>query len=159
MNSHKSYLKSSEIAKLFNVDHSTVFLWVKKKQLKPIKTPGGNFRFAKSEVEKLFRETKAQTGQERRKHPRFAVAFNVALTSDFNGDKVSALLRDISAEGISVAIKRESPLAGNIVSGKCTELSVRDCDSVVLKNGFTAEIRHVSDSNDGNVCVGLLVRK
>jgi excisionase family DNA binding protein len=72
----KAYLKSSEIAKIFNVDHSTVFLWVKKRKLHPIRTPGGNFRFTRAEVEKLFRETTAKFA-ERRKSQRFEVHFPV----------------------------------------------------------------------------------
>jgi excisionase family DNA binding protein len=81
LNTQKPFLKSSEVARIFNVDHSTVFLWVKKRRLHPIRTPGGNFRFAKAEVERLFREVRGKEN-ERRKSPRFQVLRSEEHTSE-----------------------------------------------------------------------------
>ena len=48
----KPYLRTAEVANAFGVTPSSVFTWVKNGRLKPIRTPGGNFRFARADVEK-----------------------------------------------------------------------------------------------------------
>jgi len=156
----KSYLKSSEIAKLFNVDHSTVFLWVKKKHLRPIKTPGGNYRFAKSDVERLFHATRVQDVSEKRKYPRFAVSFPVEVSEGSAlSEKVPASLSDVSLGGLGLTINKDASLYDNIRSGSTKVLRVYDVDSGIFKPEMEAEIRHVRDIDEEKAFVGLLLRK
>lgn len=157
---NKAYLKSAEVAKIFNVDPSTVFLWVKKKKLKPIKTLGGNFRFAVSEVERLFKE---MTGSkdEKRRAPRFHVNFPVQLSTDNNGSSLRCrgVLRDLSAEGLGLMLQSGGELVTAILTGNAKTVQIHFTDNRLMKENLTAEVRHAEVLDDSNLAVGLLVVK
>ena len=47
-------LTSAQVQRLANISKSTVSRAVKDGRLKPLRTPGGHFRFRRSDVEKLL---------------------------------------------------------------------------------------------------------
>ena len=48
---HSDLLSSGDVASLFGVDSSTVIRWADEGKLPFFKTPGGHFRFQRSDVE------------------------------------------------------------------------------------------------------------
>lgn len=155
---NKAYLKSSEVARIFNVDPSTVFLWVKKRKLKPIKTLGGNFRFAVAEVERLFKEMTGNKS-EKRKSPRFQVEFPVQLTLQENGGTVRCrgMLKDLSAEGMGLSVRLGEQLSNTVLTGNAKTLRVTFIDNKLLKDNLSVEVRHAEVIDDAHVSIGVLV--
>lgn len=49
------YLTPAEVARIFRVDPKTVTRWAKAGRLQSIRTPGGQRRYHRAEVEKLLR--------------------------------------------------------------------------------------------------------
>lgn len=52
---NRSVMTAGEVARTFNVSVSTVNRWANKKLLPYFKTPGGNKRYYRDEIEKLTR--------------------------------------------------------------------------------------------------------
>lgn len=156
--SSKPFLKSSEVAKIFNVDHSTVFLWVKRKKLHPIRTPGGNFRFTRGEVDRLFRETRANE-KERRRSPRFTVFFpvTVQIGKETNVCCLEGHIQDISDKGIGLVVHNNKLPMDDWTSGKINEVLIKNVDVGVFRDSVQCAVRHSYVVNDSDVAVGLLV--
>jgi excisionase family DNA binding protein len=159
LNKQRDYLKSSDVAKLLNVNHSTVILWVKKKKLKPIKTPGGNFRFAKSEVERLLRSFRENSDIEKRKHPRFAVHFPVLISNQNATEKAEAVICDISNGGAGIEIAKSTECYRSIANNRTTPIKVFDLGSGFITQEIEAEVRHYRDIDDESAFIGLLLRQ
>jgi len=158
LSAQKPFLKSSEVARIFNVDHSTVFLWVKKRKLHPIRTPGGNFRFARAEVERLFREVRNKDS-ERRRSPRFQVLFPVKVQFKKDGAVCSydAFIQDISDKGLGLLVKEGSQILDELISGNLKEISVQNDGVGVLKGIIRGEVRYVHPAGEKQTTVGVLV--
>jgi excisionase family DNA binding protein len=155
LGSKKPYLKSSEIAKIFNVDHSTIFLWVKKRKLYPIRTPGGNFRFARAEVERLFREIRSKES-ERRKSPRFQVYFPVTLQIPRGESVVSldAYVKDISDHGLGILVRQSEEA---LLNGSVSEVTVLNRTVGVFRDIVKCAVRHAKLVGENQIAIGLLI--
>ena len=51
----KRFYTTGEVAKLLNVDITTVWYWIKKGKINYIKMPGGQHKIPKREVERILR--------------------------------------------------------------------------------------------------------
>ncbi len=151
---HKGYYKSSEISEIFNVDQSTVALWVKKRLLRPLKTPGGNFRFARAEVERLFNEMRTAASSEKRKYPRYIVDF--PARAGFDAPKScfeKGTITDISCEGVGLTLPPFSPLFSSVTEGSV--IRVHCTANGLFKNKINACVRHMREMENGSGFLGM----
>jgi len=54
MEHYKEYYTTGDVAKLFGVSVSAVQYWIKRGKIKAIKTPGGQYRIPKEELERFI---------------------------------------------------------------------------------------------------------
>jgi excisionase family DNA binding protein len=58
-------LTSAEVADIFGVDRRTVVLWAKRGRLNALRTPGGQHRFRRVEIDDLLRTSRESDGGSR----------------------------------------------------------------------------------------------
>ncbi len=158
LTTQRPFLKSSEVAKLFNVDHSTIFLWVKKRKLHPIRTPGGNFRFTRGEVDRLFREVQGKESEKRVGH-RYSVFFPIVLELNNGLSSVSfeAIIQDISLKGLGLIIQDKNQTLSKIGIETPREAYVKTNGIGILKETVKGEIRYMHKINERQVSAGILI--
>ncbi len=161
MISPKTYLKSAEVAELFDVNPSTISLWVKKGRLKPHKTLGGNFRFRTSDIEKLLGEQGGSEPKldtvERRREPRFTFACPVlvrvgqaAFSFTYN-----AFIQDISGHGLRLVVFDTNGLAEKLQSGGVTDLTLLNLPDGLFKEVVVGHVEHFEKVGEREVAVGV----
>jgi excisionase family DNA binding protein len=57
MDEKPKILTTAEVAAIFRVDAKTVGRWVAEGRLSAIRTPGGQYRFARHEIEQMLRRS------------------------------------------------------------------------------------------------------
>lgn len=151
----KSYLKSAEVARLFNVDHSTVFLWVKKGKLRPLRTPGRNFRFSHEEVRKILDErSNKKTNQ--RNTPRFKVEYPVIIKTSLQSEhSYDALITGISSHGLSLSVSDNGTFLRQLEKNEVTSLLVFNKQHTLLKDTIEGTICHFNKIDNEKISIGL----
>ena len=154
----KPFLKTSEVAQLFSVNPSTVFLWVKKGKLRPKKTLGGNFRFSHDQVQRLWEQQQSDSTfvEEKRKEPRFSIDFPVSITiQDGQAETTdSGVLRDISGHGVGLIMDKKSDVSQKIINKEVAEVEVVNKDSAAFKDKVKGKITHLKET-EKEVKIGL----
>jgi excisionase family DNA binding protein len=157
----KPYLKSSEVAEIFDVNSSTVSLWVKKGRIKPHKTLGGNFRFLRTDVERLLSRQKQfdkrEIGPERRIETRFVFTCPVLVKI---GDKAlsftyNAFVRDLSGHGLNLIVFDNNGLLGKLASGEVSQLAVLNLPDTLFKDVVVGHIMHFEQLDERQVVLGV----
>jgi excisionase family DNA binding protein len=154
----KPYLKTAEVARAFNVDQSTVFLWTKKNKLRPIRTPGGTFRFAREDVRRLL-ETDRPSPDNRRKEARFMVSWPVMLHMVTDGllSSYEAEVHDVSASGMGLIIHHHKTPRKNISINALDTISIVNSAVAPLKPEISAQVRFCSRINETDIAVGVQI--
>ncbi|OGJ89438.1 MAG: hypothetical protein A2268_12265 [Candidatus Raymondbacteria bacterium RifOxyA12_full_50_37] len=158
----KPYLKASEVAKLFDVNHSTVFSWVKKGILRPVKSLGRNFRFRREDIEYLLRSKDSGMSRvetDKRTEPRFAVNYDVFVRLDPDDDSTAcpASIRDISSKGLGLVLHDAGRFVEKLASGAIGRISVFNKATGLFKNMVLGNVRHFHVLEDDQVALGVLV--
>jgi hypothetical protein len=157
----KPYLRSADLAKLFDVNPSTISLWAKKGIIRPQRTLGGNFRFRRSDVEKLIAERKKKgvpiAMLERRSEPRYAFSCPVQVTAPVGSFALSfnAVVRDISNYGMGLEISDSSELSEKLSSGTISELTIQNLPARLFKEAVVGEVRHFQKTRDNRIAIGI----
>jgi excisionase family DNA binding protein len=161
MATKKTYLKSAEVAGLFGVNRTTISLWVKKGRLKPHKTLGGNFRFRRGDVERLFASRAASNfeaaGADRRREPRYA--FNHPITVRIGETEPSptynATVRDISGHGIGLVVFDSPDFARKLSEENAGELRVLNLPGMLFREEVVGRVEHFEKVGDREIAVGV----
>lgn len=153
----KSYLKTSEVARVFRVNHSTVFLWVKKRKLRPKKSSGGQFRFSRNDIEKLLKKANVRKYAEKRKEDRFQADFLVILkTVDVHRSYFStAMVTDISRHGIGLVIENSNGMLQDLDNGDISEVTIFNYDNPLFKRKTCGSIQHFREQKNGEIALGV----
>jgi excisionase family DNA binding protein len=155
----KAFLKTSEVAEILGANPSTVFSWVKKGMLRPVRTPGGTFRFARTDVEKLIGEYK-DIQDDRRKEPRFKVNYPASIVVS-QGDLANTFdvtIRDLSVSGMGLVAKTTGDMSSVLSIKKGETVLVVNPPKSTLRETIPADVRFVRKMNDLEIAIGLLVR-
>ena len=153
----KRYLKASEVARIFQVNHSTVFLWVKKGKLRPKRSFGGQFRFSRRDIEKLLKTTDMREHAEQRKEERYQLDFIVVLKTilaerpHFN----TATVTDISRHGIGLSLDDDRGLLKELDKGVEPEVTIMNYANPLFKSKTIGNIRHYRAQGDGKAAIGV----
>ncbi len=153
----KNFLKTSEVAKLFNVNHSTVFFWVKKGKLKPVKTPGGNFRFDRQQIERLLEQKERKSGADDRKETRFEGEYVVVIKTE--QEKVphynTAVITDMSRKGLGLIIEDNNGLMKELDKGGIAEVTIMNYKNPLFNKQTTGWVRHFEQAGEGKIALGV----
>jgi excisionase family DNA binding protein len=154
----KPYLKTAEVAAAFGVDQSTVFLWTRKGRLRPIRTPGGTFRFARDEVAKLLLPAQAAT-TERRHEPRYPVNWPVILHTVSDGllSSYEADVRDVSAGGMGLVVHHLKMPRKSVSINDNDRVTVINSSVSSLKPEIPAQVRFCRRLSETDVAIGVAV--
>jgi excisionase family DNA binding protein len=161
----KAYLKSTEVAEIFDVNPSTISLWVKKGKLRPHKTLGGNFRFRRSDIEKIISEKDTSLDQpavtERRKEPRYTVSYPVIVKTGVGAISFTynAIIRDISGHGMNLLVLDSNDLLGRLTRGEAAKLTVLNLPEGLFKEEVVGQVRHFEQSEERQVILGVSIEK
>jgi excisionase family DNA binding protein len=155
----KPFLKTSEVAQIFSVNPSTVFLWVKKGKLRPKKTLGGNFRFSQDQVLRLWEQQQTDSSflEDKRKEPRYTVDFPVSISMDEKSDEENAYtgtVKDVSNHGLALVVDKDSDLTQKIKDGSIQELRIINEENVAFRQKITGKITHLKETEE-EVKIGL----
>jgi excisionase family DNA binding protein len=161
MAAQKTYLKSAEVAGLFGVNRTTISLWVKKGKLKPHKTLGGNFRFRRSDIEKLLAGRAASgrqaAGADRRREPRYR--FNhpiiVRIGETEPSPTYSAAIRDISGHGLGLVVFDNLDFTRRLDEERAGELRVQNLPRGLFREEVVGRVEHFERIGDREVAVGV----
>lgn len=154
----KSYLKSAEVAQLFNVNHSTVFLWVKKGKLRPLRTPGRNYRFSHDEVRKILDERISRKSINKRNTPRFKVEYPVAVTTSLQSDQsFDASITGISSHGFSLSVSDDGTMLRQLERGEVTTVHIFNRQHLFLRDVIEGSVCHFKKVDDMTIAVGLRI--
>lgn len=154
----RPYLKSSEVAALFGVNHSTVFLWVRKGRLRPKRTLGGNFRFARDQVVALWEQHHGTAHQrESRGTPRFTVLCPVRLTLHTGeGDHdANAVVTDICASGVGLRITDNAASLPAVTGADNVVVDIRNTAHAVIRESVRGTLRHFAVLDNGDITMGI----
>ncbi|MBD3393362.1 MAG: helix-turn-helix domain-containing protein [Chitinivibrionales bacterium] len=159
----KPYLRSAEVAELFDVNPSTISLWVKKGRLRPHRTLGGNFRFRRSDIEKLLAKKgeldQERPVEERRREPRFS--FNMPVLVKLGEGAYSltynAVIKDISGHGLGLEMLDNNGHATQLMSESSHELTVLNLPDGLFKEVVAGRVRHVEEIGKRRIQVGVSV--
>ena len=161
----KPYLRTAEVANAFGVTPSSVFTWVKNGRLKPIRTPGGNFRFARADVEKLRfgdqpREPRIPEGIDRRKEPRFKVhyAATIHISNDGNVSSFEATIQDISASGLGLLVHAPGDVSTIFSALRLDDVQIHNLPRSPLREVVPVQVKFARRINETEVVVGALIR-
>ncbi|MBD3344427.1 MAG: MerR family transcriptional regulator [Chitinivibrionales bacterium] len=154
----RPFLKASEVARIFNVNHSTVFLWVRKGILRPNKTLGGNFRFSRDHIVKLW-EKKGEGSQIRNKrkekvhHDGFVVSLK--MNDNTKVTYYSAIITDMSPQGLDLIIENKNGLKDQLAQDKVKEVAILNYQNPLFKEKLTGTIKHYDVFDDGRITMGV----
>lgn len=154
----KPYLKSSEVARLFGVNHSTVFLWVKKGRLKPKRTLGGNFRFSRDQVVSLWEQhANGRSRGENRTRPRFTIMCPVTVSGLVGGEpfSCSAVVTDISSHGVGLRVEDTRGMLSLFRQGRVETVDIRNKDHAVIRETVRGTVRHFELVDEGEINLGI----
>ncbi len=153
----KTYLKSSEVARLFNVNHSTVFLWVKKGKLKAKKTLGGQFRFLKSDIEQFLQEKSDKNYEEKRSEKRYKAQFFVVLKLNCQRKTYynPATVTDISSHGIGLNMESDRGLVQELHNGEISNVTIMSYNNTLFKSKTRGTIKHIHFNNEHSISLGV----
>lgn len=153
----KNFLKTSEVAKLFNVNHSTVFFWVKKGKLKPVKTPGGNFRFGRQQIERLLEQRERKSTKDDRKETRFEGEFIVVIKTEQENAPLynKAIITDMSRKGLGLIIEDNNGLMKELNNGEITEVTIMNYENPLFNKKTTGWVRHFEQVGEGKIALGV----
>jgi excisionase family DNA binding protein len=154
----KAFLKTSEVATLLGVNPSSVFSWVKKGVLRPVRTPGGTFRFARSDIQKFIGEYQ-QVPVDRRRDPRFRVHYpaKIRIEKDGNIYTFEATLRDISATGMGLVVRSTGDLSNLVSAIHQKGVVIENMPASPLRDVVPVEIRYMRKLNPSEAALGLLL--
>ncbi len=140
----KPFLKASEVARLFGVSHSTVFRWVKAGRLRAKRTLGGNFRFDRREIQRLWEQQTGRQGDEHRRESRFRVNMSTTVNVRWNGRSFlyNARITNVSDRGIGLVVYDDNRWFHNLLSQQIRTLELMNDGATVLKETFTGAVRH-----------------
>ena len=153
----KNFLKASEVARIFNVDHSTVFLWAKKGKLKAKRTPGRNLRFNREDIERLLETRKKKRYKNKRKEERYSIQFTVILktvhmgTSRYN----TATVTDMSQHGVGMVVEDNNGLLKELGKGDVTGITIMNFENPLFKKRTGGSIRHFETAGAGKIAMGV----
>jgi excisionase family DNA binding protein len=155
----KPFLKTSEVAQIFSVNPSTVFLWVKKGKLRPKKTLGGNFRFSQDQVMRLWEQQQTDSSflDDKRREARYTVNFPVSITlegKEVDENSYIGVVRDVSNHGLAVALEKGTDIAQKIKDGTIQELQIINDENVAFRQKITGKISHLKETEE-EVQIGL----
>ncbi|MBD3320623.1 MAG: MerR family transcriptional regulator [Chitinivibrionales bacterium] len=157
----KPFLKASEVARIFNVNHSTVFLWVKKGIIRPHKTLGGNFRFAREHIVRLWgKKGQSKNPKARPKGGRNKKEMYVSIKLDDDTDITyhSAKITDLSSHGVALVIDDSNGLTDRFSNNEVKEVTVMNYLNPLFKEKLSGTVNHYQVTEDGNVAVGINFR-
>jgi excisionase family DNA binding protein len=155
----KLFLKTSDVAEIFGVNPSTVFLWVKKKRLRPHKTLGGNFRFLKSDVEKLISEKRNKSnlfgGSERRLENRFGFNTQISVKIGKTSNVFNGQIKDISTCGMNLILEDDRNGFNCFTEESVSEITIIRLPSKLFKETVLARVRHFERISDNRISLGV----
>ena len=153
----KNFLKTSEVARIFNVNHSTVFLWAKKGKLKAKRTPGRNLRFYREDIERLLETRKKKRYKNKRKEERYSIQFTLILktvqmgTSHYN----TATVTDMSQHGVGMVVEDNNGLLKDLNKGDVSEVTIMNFENPLFRKKTTGDIRHYRAEGIGKILMGV----
>ncbi len=155
----KNFLKTSEVAKLFNVNHSTVFFWVKRGKLKPVKTPGGNFRFNRDQIERLMELQGRKAGTDDRKETRFEGEYDVVIkTEQKNAPQYNTgIITDMSRKGLGLIVEDYNGLMKDLEQGEITQVTIMNFKNPLFNKKTTVRVKHFEQAGEGKIALGVEV--
>ena len=160
----RPFLKTTEVAKIFCVNPSTVSLWVNSGKLKVKKTLGGRFRFPRDQVIKLWEQQQRSKsrGREKRKSTRYPVSYVVDLLphKEYSAAEpptyVPGRITDFSSNGMGLEIKSENGWDQELNYGQIRQVTVINKNNKIFKPHLLGEVRYYR-KNEKKIKLGITI--